>query len=260
MSRRRNSKRAGSDHTNIIELTQALVMNGRAVEEGPRRKTWTRHDLRNIRPLTPTQEDMFHAFFNGNNICAHGTAGTGKSFVALFLALTELLGRQTAERIIIVRSAVPSREVGFLPGTLEEKTAIYELPYIDIFRQLLGKSSSYNDMKEAGLVEFVTTSFIRGLTWDNAIIIVDEGQNMRFDEINTIMTRLGENSRIIFTGDLVQTDLRTKNSDVTGMADFLTVIKGMSEFSDISFNRHDIVRGPLVKSWICACEDAAIHP
>jgi phosphate starvation-inducible protein PhoH len=235
-------------------------MNGRAMEEGPRRKTWTRHDLRNIRPLTPTQEDMFHAFFNGNNICAHGTAGTGKSFVALFLALSELLSKQTADRIIIVRSAVPSREVGFLPGTLEEKTAIYELPYIDIFRQLLGKASSYADMKEAGLVEFVTTSFIRGMTWDNAIVVVDEGQNMRFDEINTIMTRLGENSRIIFTGDLVQTDLRARKTDVSGMADFLTVIKGMSEFADISFSRYDIVRGPLVKSWICACEDASITP
>lgn len=256
MTRRRN-RRASSDHTNIIELSQALVLNGRAIEEGPRRKTWTRYDLRTIRPLTPTQEDMFHAFFNGKNICAHGTAGTGKSFVALFLALAELLGRQSVEKIIIVRSVVPTRDVGFLPGTLEEKTAIYELPYISIFKELLGKSSSYHDMKEAGMVEFTTTSFLRGITWDNAIIVVDEGQNMRFDEINTIMTRLGENTRILFTGDLVQTDLRKANEQ-TGMADFLTVIRGMSEFSDITFNRHDIVRGPLVKSWIAACEDARI--
>lgn len=256
MSRRRN-RRVGSDQTNIIELTQALVMNGRAVEDGPRRKTWTRHDLRTIRPLTPTQEDMFHAFFNGKNICAHGTAGTGKSFVALFLALSELLGRQSVDKIIIVRSVVPSRDIGFLPGTLEEKTAVYELPYMSIFKELLGKSSSYNDMKEAGLVEFTTTSFLRGITWDNAIIVVDEGQNMRFDEINTIMTRLGENTRILFTGDLVQTDLR-KASEQTGMADFLTVIRNMAEFADVSFNRYDIVRGPLVKSWIAACEDAAI--
>lgn len=258
MSRRRNNRRVGTDQTNIIELTQALVMNGGAVREGPRRKAWTKHDLHVIRPLTPAQEEMFHAFFNGKNICAHGSAGTGKSFVALYLALSELLGRQSFEKIIIVRSVVPTREVGHLPGTLEEKTAIYELPYIAMFRELLGRPTSYNDMKEVGLVEFTTTSFLRGITWDDAIIVVDEGQNMRFDEINTVMTRLGENTKVIFTGDLVQTDLR-KNHELTGMKDFLTIIRNMDEFSDIVFTRHDIVRSSLVKSWITACEDAVIY-
>jgi phosphate starvation-inducible protein PhoH len=112
-------------------------------------------------------------------------------------------------------------------------------------------------MKEAGIVDFLTTSFLRGLTWDNAIIVVDEGQNMTFDEINTIMTRIGENSRIIFTGDVVQTDLRNdrKRSDVSGIESFMRVARRMSEFDLVEFNRHDIVRGPLVKSWITACED-----
>lgn len=255
MSRRRN--RRATEHTNIIELTQALHMNNRAMTEGPKRKTWTRHDLKHIQPRTIPQEEMFRCFFEGQNICAYGSAGTGKTFIATYLALNEILQHRTADRIIIVRSAVPSREQGFLPGTLEEKQAVYEIPYRDILQELFGRANTYDDMKEAGIIEFVTTSYLRGLTWDNAIVIVDEGQNMVFEEINTVMTRLGENTRIIFTGDLPQTDLRDtrKRAEVTGMREYLNIIKRMESFSSVAFTKHDIVRGPLVKSWIIACED-----
>ena len=238
-------------------LEKALLKNGHANREGPARKKWTTHDLANIKPLTPTQEEMFHAFFNNQHICAYGSAGTGKTFLALYLALTTILRRpQEQSKIIIVRSVVPTREVGHLPGTLEEKLIPYEIPYRDILNELVGRYSTYDDMKNAGLIEFMTTSFIRGLTWEDAIVIVDEGQNMSFHEINSIMTRLGDNSRVIFTGDLRQSDL-TRKYDSSGMDRFLKVTRDMKEFDQIRFTLHDIVRSDFVKSWITATENLA---
>jgi phosphate starvation-inducible protein PhoH len=251
MSRKRKHNR----HAQIIDLTEALVRNGRAIQEGPKRKTWTKHDLNHIRPLTAAQEEMFRAFFEGKHICAHGSAGTGKTFIAIYLALNEMLHSQTIERIIIVRSAVPTRDMGFMPGTLEEKEALYELPYAEMFAELLGRRNSYQDMKEADVVRFCTTSYVRGLTWDNAIIIIDEGQNMSFHEIDSIVTRLGQNSRLIFAGDQRQSDLHNRRNEQSGMDTFIKVTERMPSFSVIHFTKHDIVRSAFVKSWICACEE-----
>lgn len=215
------------------------------------------HDLKTIKPLTPTQEDMFHAWFNGNNICAHGSAGTGKTFLAFYLALTEVLN-QRQNRIILVRSAVPTRDVGFLPGTLEEKMMQYEIPYHDILHELIGRASTYQDMKDAGMIEFHSTSFLRGLTWDNAIIVVDEAENLTFHEIDNVMTRIGHNTRIIFTGDTKQTDLDgSKRQGAEGLTQAMKAFDNMNDFESIQFNVHDIVRSEIVKSWIIACEDAA---
>lgn len=234
-------------------LTEALYANGHAIEEGPKRKTWSTKDLKLIKPKTAAQEDMFHAWFTGKHLCAFGSAGTGKTFLAFNLALQEVLA-QRVRRIIIVRSAVATREIGFLPGTIEEKTAMYELPYHDIMWELIGRASTYQDMKEAGMIEFMTTSFVRGLTWDNAIVIVDEGQNMTFHEINSIMTRIGENTRIILTGDTKQTDLDGKKLGIEGMTQALRVFQNMDTFECVQFTKHDIVRSEFVKSWIVACE------
>lgn len=244
----------------VIQLNRALELNGRAQLEGPKRKRWTLHDLKATSPLKPAQEELFYEYAQGQNICAHGTAGTGKTFVATYLALTSLLSQHPddkIERIIIVRSAVPTRDVGFVPGTYEEKIALYEAPYHNIFQELLGRPSSYQDMKDAGLVEFCTTSFIRGITWDHAVVLVDEGQSMTFHEINSVMTRIGIDSRVIFTGDLPQTDLRTKYEQ-TGMHELLLAVSKMSSFSSVKFTRNDIVRGPFVKQWITTCEDLGI--
>lgn len=255
MSRKRAAK-AHARHDNVYELEQALVANGKAYREGPRRKTWTRHDLKHIKPLTPPQREMLHDYIEGRNVIAHGSAGTGKTFIALYLALNDVLSPDTeVDRIIIVRSAVPTREVGFTPGTLEEKAAIYEAPYGPMFAELLGRKNTYDDMKDTGLVDFQTTSFIRGVTWDNAVVVVDEVQSMTFHEINTIMTRLGNNSRIIVCGDLPQTDLRKKH-EVTGMDKMLRIAERMeNRFSSVKFTQQDIVRGEFVKAWICASEE-----
>lgn len=249
------SKKKGSRNGETKFLEEALIQNGTARRNGPKRKTWSVHDLKTIKPLTPSQEDMFHAFFNFDHICAHGTAGTGKTFLAFYLAFNEVLNPKTPQnRIILVRSVVPTRDVGFLPGDLEEKVAVYESPYKDICYELVGRRSTYEDMKDADIIQFMPTSFIRGLTWDDAIVIVDECQNMSFHEINSIVTRLGKNARIIFTGDTNQTDLRPGEC---GMNKLLKVVSNIETFEMIEFGHDDIVRSEIVKSWIIATEEVA---
>jgi phosphate starvation-inducible PhoH-like protein len=163
-------------------------------------------------------------------------------------------GSLPQKQLVVVRSAVATRDLGFMPGTLEEKTSLFEIPYRDILADLFGRPATYDNMKEAGLIRFVTTSYIRGLTWDNSIIIVDEAQNLTWHEINSVMTRIGENSRIVFTGDLIQTDLNKKTSEKTGMQRLLATASKMSQFSTVQFTSDDIVRSELVKDWIIASE------
>ncbi|TFG98552.1 hypothetical protein E4H12_05795 [Candidatus Thorarchaeota archaeon] len=252
MSRKRKQHNRNAQ---IFDLTAALVRNGKAMSEGPRRKQWTKHDLKHIKPLTTTQEDMFRAFLEGKHVCAYGSAGTGKTFIAVYLALNEMLHSQVIDKLLIVRSAVATRDMGFMPGSLEEKEALYEAPYVDMFTEFLGRRTSYQDMKDADVVRFGTTSYIRGLTWDNAVVIVDEAQNMTFHEINSIITRLGENSRIIFAGDLHQSDLHGRRGEQTGLDTLIKVATRMPDFSVVHFTKHDIVRSSFVKSWICAVEE-----
>lgn len=201
---------------------------------------------------------MFQAFFQGQNICAYGTAGTGKSYVGIWLALNEILREDAQQnRIIIIRSAVATRDQGFLPGTIEEKEAPFEQPYKDIFADIVGKGTAYDDMKAAGIIEFKTTSNVRGITWNNAIVLIDEIQNCNAGEINSVMTRIGKKSRVVAMGDISQNDLTKHKSDKTGMAWMLNVVERMREFDMIQFQKHDIVRSEFVKSWITACEDVA---
>ncbi len=206
---RRNKRKAQSKNKEQIAfLNEININNTRAMEEGPIKKKWSEHDLTCVKPLTPTQEDMFHAFFNGQHICAHGSAGTGKTFLALYLAFREIFDkRYEPDHIIIVRSNVATREVGHLPGTLDEKMSEFERPYRDMCHELFGRFTTYDDMKSSGLISFMPTSFVRGLTWNNAVVLVEEGQNLNFHEINSIMTRVGINTKVIFTADKVQTDL-----------------------------------------------------
>ena len=250
-------KRRNGHRAEIANLEMALSLNAQAIQEGPKRKHWSMHDLKTIKPLKPAQEEMFHAWINKEHLCAHGSAGTGKTFLAFYLALQEVL-TQRQQRIIVVRSAVPTREVGFLPGTLEEKMQQYEEPYRDILWELVGRASTYQDMKDQGMIEFHSTSFLRGLTWDNAIVIIDEAENLTFHEIDNVMTRLGENTRIILTGDTKQTDLDgSKRMGSEGMTMAKQAFENMRSFACVEFNVHDIVRSETVKSWIMACEGIA---
>lgn len=206
--------------------------------------------LKEIDPITDNQEIVFKDFFNGKNLLIHGLPGTGKSFISLYLALSEIQNFKTYQNITIIRSVVPSRDMGFLPGSIKEKSKIYELPYQAICAELYGRGDAYEILKSKGLIDFQTSSFLRGLTLDNSIIIVDECQNMTYQELSTIITRTGEHARIIFCGDYRQTDLKYSD-EKKGIMDFMAILKRMNKyFTSIEFTEEDIVRSGLVKDFI----------
>lgn len=212
--------------------------------------------MRKIQPLTPTQSDLFDSYREDYNVAAIGTAGTGKTMCAMYLALNDVLQTAGYERVIIIRSAVQTREQGFMPGTKQQKEAVFEQPYADITNDLFGRGDAYNILKSKGTIEFMTSSFVRGLTFDNAIIIVDECQSMTYHELDTIITRVGESSKIVFCGDTKQDDLEISRNraDISGLAQFLKVLNKIDSFETIQFTTQDIVRSGLVKEYIMAKE------
>lgn len=211
-------------------------------------------DLKTFEPLTSNQKKFFDAYKRGDYFVAlHGVAGTGKTFIALYKAIEEVLDKSNPfNKIIIVRSAVPSREVGHLPGDLDEKTQIYRQPYQQICYTLFGRPDAYQRLEEQHHIEFISTSFIRGMSFDNAIIIVDEMQNLTYEEIDTVMTRVGHMSKIIWCGDYRQTDLNKRKNDMSGILKFFDIAMHMSAFTRIEFTADDIVRSSLVKDYILA--------
>lgn len=219
--------------------------------------------LKTFEPLTENQRIFFDAYKRGDYfLTLHGVAGTGKTFCALYKALEEVLDKNNPfKKIIIVRSAVQSREIGHLPGDVTEKMEIYQQPYVQIADTLFGRKDAYQRLSEQGFVEFISTSFIRGMSFDDAIIIVDEMQNMTFEEIDTVMTRVGYRSKIIWCGDYRQTDLNKKRNDVSGILKFFDIAYHMNAFTKIEFTVDDIVRSSLVRDYILAklqYEDAQI--
>jgi phosphate starvation-inducible protein PhoH and related proteins len=254
--RQQNTKRLSKFDKVRLEHISMEFEDRAARKDGPQvKKSWSEHDFKNLKPLNQNQASMIESYFTGNNIIASGSAGTGKTYLALWLATQSVFGGQPQKEIIIVRSAVPSRDIGFLPGDEKEKLAPYEAVYRDSLADLAGRKSTYDDMVEAGFVKFMPTSFLRGLTWDNAIIIVDEVQNLTFEEIHTVMTRVGKNSRIIVCGDIAQNDFANNTKEDSGFDKFVRVSSRMKGFDRIHYTKHDIVRSGFVKSWIIALED-----
>ena len=206
--------------------------------------------LKNVEPLTNNQKLSFEAYANNKHLMLHGIAGTGKSFISLYLALNQVLAESSPyKKIVIIRSVVPTREMGFLPGTTKEKTKVYEAPYYAIFSELFGRGDAYEYFKSKNLVEFISTSFIRGITLNDCIVIVDEIANMTGHELDSVITRIGKNCRIMFCGDFRQSDF-VKDSDKSGLADFISIVRSMKHFEFIDFKREDIVRSSVVKSYI----------
>jgi len=211
-------------------------------------------DMKKIDPQTENQSSVFDSWDDGDNIVLAGSAGTGKTFLAMYLALESVLTRDTPyHRVIIVRSVVPVRDMGFLPGTLEEKKEVFETPYKSICNELFNDPKSYNKMINNNTIEFTTTSYIRGMTIDNAIIVVDEMQNLNFHELDSVVTRVGENCRIIFSGDYYQSDF-SNESDRQGIQRFLRIVEQLKNFSVITFNWHDIVRSDFLRDYIMTKE------
>ena len=211
-------------------------------------------DLNTFDPLTQNQKLFFDAYKRGDYFVAlHGVAGTGKTFCALYKAIEEVLDKSNPfDKIIVVRSAVQGREIGHLPGDVNEKMEIYEQPYRQICETLFGRKDAWDRLEEQNHIQFISTSFIRGMSFDDAIIIVDEMQNLTYEEIDTVMTRVGYRSKIIWCGDYRQTDLTKKKNDVTGILKFFDIAQHMSSFTRIEFTVDDIVRSSLVKEYILA--------
>lgn len=207
-----------------------------------------------VQPRTEAQGRAFDAYDNGKNIVMHGSAGTGKTFLALYLALDSVVMEQEYERVVLMRSVVPTRDIGFMPGTLKDKTKMYESPYQTICSELFRRGDAYELLKSKNFVEFSVTSFIRGNTIDNAIVIIDEAQNLTGHEIYSVITRLGENSRLIVCGDVRQSDLKY-DAEKRGIKEFLDIAQRIPSFELIRFNEEDIVRSQLVKDYIIACNN-----
>lgn len=212
--------------------------------------------LKSFDALTPNQQLFFDAYKRGDYfIGLLGSAGVGKTFIAMYKALEEVLDKTNSfKRVVIVRSAVQTRDQGFMPGSIDEKQEIYEAPYKEISATLFDRSDAYDRLKEGGYVRFITTTAIRGISIDDAVIIVDESQSMGLHELSTVMSRTGYRSKIIFCGDWKQNDLVKSKYDVTGLPEFLKIARNMNEFTEIHFTTEDIVRSSLVKSFIISCE------
>ena len=219
-------------------------------------KDITYNQLSTIKPVTDSQKLVFESWKKGMNQFLFGCAGTGKTFISLYLALQEVLKNETPyDKVIVVRSLIPTREIGFLPGDEEDKAALYQVPYSNMMQFMFEQpneqafSMLYDRLKAQGSFYFLSTSFLRGLTFDNSIIIVDECQNLNFHELDTIITRVGQDSKIMFCGDFGQSDL-AKLNERNGLMDFLQILQEMQEFNCTEFDIGDIVRSGFVRSYL----------
>ena len=214
------------------------------------------NNLVTVKPITDNQKTVFNTWKKGQNQFLFGAAGTGKTFVSLYLAMQEVLRQDTPyDRVVMVRSLIPTREIGFLPGDEEDKAALYQVPYQNMVQFMFEQPNEqsfnnlYDRLKGQGTLFFLSTSFLRGLTFDNSIIIVDECQNLNFHELDTIVTRVGQDSRIVFCGDFDQSDL-IKTNEKNGLHDFLRILSEMEEFNCTEFTIGDIVRSGFVRNYL----------
>jgi predicted ribonuclease YlaK len=231
---------------------------GLTARQAKRKKPLSGEYLIDIDPLTDNQQKLFDSYANQKHLVAYGCAGTGKTFITLYNALREVMDEKTPyEKIYLVRSLVATREIGFLPGSYDDKSDIYQIPYKNMVKYMFQMPSDadfemlYGNLKAQETIKFWSTSFLRGTTLDNSIIIVDEFQNMSYHELDSIITRVGENSKIMFCGDATQSDLQ-KTNERNGIVDFMSVLRKMPSFDIIEFGVDDIVRSGLVKEYIIA--------
>ena len=231
---------------------------GLTTKQMKRKKPLNADYLVDIEPLNDNQKRLFDSYKKGKNIIAYGCAGTGKTFISLYNVLKDVLGDNNLyEKIYLVRSLVSTREIGFLPGDHEDKADIYQIPYKNMVKYMFQMPSDadfemlYGNLKSQDSIKFWSTSFLRGTTLDNSIVIVDEFQNLNFHEMDSIITRVGENTRIVFCGDASQSDL-VKTNDRNGIVDFMNILRKMPSFDIIEFGIDDIVRSGLVKEYLIA--------
>jgi len=232
------------------------VGTGMTAKQMKRKKPYNSDIMIDVQPITPNQKHAFASYSEGKNLFLYGAAGTGKTFITLYQALKEVLDPLTPyQKVVLVRSLVSTREIGFLPGDHEDKSALYQIPYKNMVKYMFELPTDnefemlWGNLKAQESVTFWSTSFIRGTTLDNSIVIVDESQNLNFHELDSIITRVGEDTKIMFCGDVAQTDL-VRTNEKNGILDFQRIITRMPEFDLIEFGLDDIVRSGLVKSYI----------
>jgi predicted ribonuclease YlaK len=213
-------------------------------------------NLISVKPITDNQKIVFETWKKKQNQFLFGCAGTGKTFISLYLALQDVMNLQSKyDKVVLVRSLIPTREIGFLPGDEEDKAALYQVPYANMVQFMFQQPNEqafnmlYEKLKQQGSLYFLSTSFLRGLTFDNSIIIVDECQNLNFHELDTIITRVGQDSKIVFCGDFGQSDL-SKTNERNGLHDFLRILEEMEEFNCVEFDIGDIVRSGFVRNYL----------
>jgi len=230
--------------------------NGMSKKMMKRKKPINQKYFLDVNPITENQKLFFDQWGAGKNLFAYGAAGTGKTFIALYLALQDVMNEETPyDKVYIVRSLVSTREIGFLPGTHEDKSELYQVPYKNMVRHMFEMPDDasfdmlYDNLKHQETISFWSTSFLRGTTLDDAIVIVDECQNLNFHELDSIITRVGQDSKIVFCGDVNQSDLQRTN-ERNGILDFQRILEEMDEFSMVEFGINDIVRSGLVKSYL----------
>ena len=217
-------------------------------------------NLKHVNPLTENQRIAFDAFDDGKHLMLHGMAGTGKTFIALSKTIDALMSNKGVQnKIYIVRSVVPTRDMGFLPGNQKEKMKVYEAPYYAICTELFDRSDAYEILKQKNAIEFISTSFIRGITMNNCYVIVDEVNNMTFHELDSVITRIGKGCRVLFCGDFRQSDL-TKEQERNGLKDFMKIVGKLNDFVHVDFLEQDIVRSKLVKEYIIARQKLGLQP
>ena len=229
---------------------------GMTAKQMKRKKPYNSDMMVPVEPITDNQKKAFASYKEDKNLFLYGAAGTGKTFITLYLALKEVLNPLTPyTKVVLVRSLVSTREIGFLPGDHEDKSFLYQIPYKNMVKYMFELPTDtefemlWGNLKTQESVTFWSTSFIRGTTLDDSIVIVDESQNLNFHELDSIMTRCGENCKIMFCGDAAQTDL-VKTNEKNGILDFQKIIQRMPEFDLVEFGIDDIVRSGLVKSYL----------
>lgn len=220
------------------------------------------NNMRDIKPITDSQIEAYEQWEKGRNLILSGAAGSGKTFIALYLALQELI-KNRKKRLVILRSVVPTRDIGFLPGTQEEKEAAYLTPYIGVISEIFKNNPTlFTSFLKNGTIEFLTTSYIRGITLKDAIVVVDEFQNCNFHELDSIITRIGKGSRVIFSGDYYQSDF-TNRKEKEGIGEFLKIIESLKHFKKVEFTWKDCVRSGMVRDYLMTkekmIEDNAIN-
>ena len=240
-----------NNQSRLTKREKRIARQNGDTQEGLTFKTQN-FNLKTVNPLTENQRIAFDAFDDGKHLMLHGMAGTGKTFIALSKTIDALMSNKGVQnKIYIVRSVVPTRDMGFLPGNQKEKMKVYEAPYYAICTELFDRSDAYEILKQKNAIEFISTSFIRGITMNNCYVIVDEVNNMTFHELDSVITRVGKGCRVLFCGDFRQSDL-TKEQERNGLKDFMKIISKLNDFVHVDFLEQDIVRSKLVKEYIIA--------